>query len=77
MAMEQDTRAFLVLMVQTISSIILWFLINILLGLYLQYGLFKNSPTAINFAYYAFFMIGSIFLGRYFVKKWKKIEVKI
>jgi uncharacterized membrane protein (DUF373 family) len=77
MAMENDTKAFLALLVQTISSIILWFLINILLGLYLQYGLFKQKPSLINIGYYLFFIVGSFFIAKYFVKKWKKIEINI
>ena len=74
MGIENDTKQFLVLIVQMVSSIILWFLINILLGIYLRFGMFKNTPTLINMLYYIFFAIGSYLLFRYFKKRWKAIE---
>ena len=75
MGIENDAKQFLVLIVQTVSSIILWFLINIMLGIYFQFGLFENKPTIINIGYYLFFTVGCFFLFKYFRKRWNALEV--
>jgi hypothetical protein len=75
MGMEEETRNFLVLIMQTASSIILWLLSNIFFGIYLKYGLFENSPSIINITYYIIFTIGSFFLFKYFKKRWKEVEI--
>jgi uncharacterized membrane protein (DUF373 family) len=75
MGMEENTRNFLILIMQTASSIILWFLINIFFGIYLKYGLFENSPSLMNILYYVVFIIGSFFLFKYFKKRWKGIDI--
>jgi hypothetical protein len=74
MGIENDAKDFLVVIVQTVSSLILWFLINILLGIYLQYGMFKGTPTLTNILYYLFFAVGCFLLFRYFKKRWRKIK---
>ena len=74
MGIEDNTKQFLVLIVQTVSSLILWFLINILLGIYLKYGLFSSKPSVANMLYYLFFAIGSFLLIKYFKKRWKAVE---
>jgi hypothetical protein len=75
MGMEDNAKNFLVLIVQTVSSIILWLMINILVGLYLKYGMFEKSPSIINIIYYVVFAIGSYFLFRYFKKRWQGIDL--
>jgi hypothetical protein len=75
MGMEENTRNFLVLIMQTASSIILWLLTNIFFGIYLKYGLFETAPNAINILYYIFFIVGSFILFKYFKKRWKAIEI--
>ncbi|MFC4263201.1 hypothetical protein ACFOWM_09955 [Ferruginibacter yonginensis] len=71
--MEDNTKLFLVTIMQTVSLLILWLLLNILFGLYLKYGLFENQPSATNIIYYIIFITGSIFLIRYIKSKWKKV----
>jgi hypothetical protein len=75
MGMEQETKNFLVLIMQTISSIILWLLTNIFFGIYLKYGLFENSPSITNIVYYIIFIVGSFFLFKHFKKRWKAIDI--
>jgi hypothetical protein len=75
MGMEDNTKNFLILIMQTASSIILWLLINIFFGIYLKYGLFENTPTLMNILYYIIFIIGSFFLFKYFKKRWGTIDV--
>jgi uncharacterized membrane protein (DUF373 family) len=48
MGMEDDSKNFLILIVQTVSSVIVWLLTNIFFGLYLQYGLFEKMPSLLN-----------------------------
>lgn len=73
MGMEDDTRLFLVTIMQTVSLLILWLLINIFVGLYLKFGLFENSPSFTNFIYYIIFIIGCFFLFKHVKKKWDKV----
>jgi hypothetical protein len=75
MGMEEGTRNFLVLIMQTASSIILWLLTNIFFGIYLKYGLFESMPSITNIVYYIIFIIGSFFLFKYFKKRWKEVEI--
>ena len=75
MGMEDDTRNFLILIMQTVSSIILWLMVNIFFGLYLQYGMFTTSPNFVNMMYYCIFIAGSIALFLFFKKKWKALKI--
>ena len=75
MGMEEETRNFLVLIMQTASSIILWLLINIFFGIYLKYGLFDNTPSVTNIVYYIVFLTGCFFLFKYFRKRWQAVDI--
>ena len=75
MGMEDDTRIFLITIMQTVSLLILWLLINIFVGLYLQYGLFENAPSLKNIIYYTVFIAGCFFLFKHVKKKWKKLDM--
>lgn len=75
MGMEDNAKNFLVLIVQTVSSIILWLMMNILFGLYLKYGLFTKTPSITNVVYYIIFIVGSFFLFKIFKKRWKAIDL--
>lgn len=75
MGMEDDTRLFLVTIMQTVSLLILWLLINIFVGLYLQFGLFDSRPSLKNIIYYAVFIIGCFFLFKHVKKKWSKVNI--
>ncbi len=74
MGIENDAKNFLVVIVQMVSSIILWLMMNILFGLYLKFGMFEKVPTVTNYIYYVFFIIGSYLLYRYFKKRWKNVH---
>jgi hypothetical protein len=75
MGMEDDSKNFLILIVQTVSSVIVWLLTNIFFGLYLKYGMFENTPSLLNIGYYILFLIGSFFLFKYFKKRWQSIDI--
>ena len=77
MGMEDDTQLFLVTIMQTVSLLILWLLINIFVVLYLKFGLFDSSPSLTNMLYYIAFIIGCFFLFKHIKKKWSKVSGQI
>jgi len=69
--MEPEARAFLLLIVQTISMAMLWMLVNMTAGIYFNLAFFEGSPSLLNIVYYIFFLITFTLLILYFKKKWK------
>lgn len=69
--MEPEARAFLLLIVQTISMAMLWMLVNMTAGIYFNLAFFEGSPSLANIIYYIFFLITFTLLILYFKKKWK------
>ena len=69
--MEPEARAFLLLIVQTISMAMLWMLVNMTAGIYFNLAFFEGSPSIANIIYYIFFLITFALLILYFKKKWK------
>jgi len=71
MGMEDETREFLVLIVNTISKVLLWMMINVFTGIYLGYGFFENKPDWRNIIYYLFFLLTFYLLFKHLKIKWK------
>jgi len=71
MSMEDETRDFLVLIVNTISKVLLWMMLNVFVGIYFGLGFFENSPNWQNIVYYIGFLSSLIFLIVHLKKKWK------
>ena len=69
--MEDETREFLVLIVNTISKVLLWMMINVFTGIYLGYGFFENKPDWRNIIYYLFFLLTFYLLFKHLKIKWK------
>jgi len=69
--MEEDTKAFLVRVMQTVSIVLLWMMINVFLGIYKNYGFFDDRPDWTNYLYYAFFLISLTALIIHLKRKWK------
>ena len=42
MGMEDDTRAFLVLVLNTMALVLLWMIANVLVGIYMGYAFFEE-----------------------------------
>lgn len=74
MGMEDDTRAYLLLIVNTISIVLLWMMAGVFFGIYLDLGFFENRPGWKNILFYILFLGTLIFLIRYLVKKWKRMD---
>lgn len=71
MGMEDETRDFLVLIVNTIALILIWMIANVLIGIYFGLAFFNKMPDWKNILYYLFF-IGTLYLLiRRTRKKWK------
>ncbi len=70
MKWEDDIRGFFVLIVQTLSMIILFVMVNLTLGLFFNLAFFEGSIGLKNILYYLFFLGSFFFLIRYIIKKW-------
>ena len=70
MGMEDDTRAFLVLILNTIALVLLWMIANVLVGIYLGYAFFEGSPGWKNIVYYILTIASFILLIRHIRRKW-------
>jgi len=70
--MEDDTRAFFVLIANSIALVLVWMIANILVGIYWGYAFFDGSPNWKNIMYYIVSAILFIFIARHIIRKWKK-----
>ena len=71
MGMEDDTRGFLIKIVNTVSIVLLWMLINVFIGIYKNYAFFEGSPDWTNYLYYFFFLASLIVLIIHLKRRWK------
>jgi uncharacterized membrane protein YcaP (DUF421 family) len=69
--MEPEVKAFLLLIIQTISMSMLWLLINMTLGIYYNFAFFEDHLSLWNVLYYIFLLVTFVLLIMYFRKKWK------
>ena len=74
MGMEDETKAFLVLIVQTISIVLLWMMVNVYVGIYHGFAFFDNSPGWKNILYYFAFLLTFFLLVRHLKNKWKSFK---
>lgn len=71
MGMEEETRAFLTKILQTISIVLLWMMINVFVGIYKGFAFFEDKPGWGNYLYYAGFLISLVALIVHLRRKWK------
>jgi hypothetical protein len=71
MGMEDETRDFLVKILQTISYVLLWMMLNVFFGFYKNYAFFTGQPAWYNYLFYALSLAGLIMLVLYLIRKWK------
>lgn len=71
MGMEDDTRGFLVLIVNTIAWVLMWMIANVLVGIYWGYAFFVDQVSWKNIVYYL--LAGGTFLALiwHIRRKWK------
>ena len=70
MSMENETRDFLVLIVNTISKVLLWMMINTFVGIYFEFAFFEGMPSWQNIVFYFWFIASLTFLVLHLKKKW-------
>ena len=68
--MEPEVREFLQKIVWSLSAIMVWMLINILVGIKWGYALFEKGHTLGSVIFYIWIMISSYFLFRLYQKFW-------
>ncbi len=71
MGMEEETKQFLLLIVNTISIVLIWMMVNVLVGIYFGFAFFEDKPTWKNITYYIVFLISLFFIARYLFRKWR------
>jgi ABC-type glycerol-3-phosphate transport system permease component len=71
MGMEDDTRAFLVLIVNTIALVLMWMIANVLVGIYWGYAFYTLNVGWENILYYIISLATLVWLVWYITKKWK------
>lgn len=69
--MEPDIKAFLILVMQSVSIVLLWMLINMTAGIYFNLAFFEGKITVWNIAYYIFLISTFCWLIFHLKKKWK------
>lgn len=71
MGIENETKDFLVRIMQTISMVLLWMMLNVFIGIYKGYAFFPEKPDWTNYVFYAFFLVSFVALVIYLWRKWK------
>ncbi len=71
MGMEDDTREFLVRILNTIAIVLLWMMANVFFGIYMGFAFFEVKPDWKNFIYYVFLITSFVFLIIHLKRKWK------
>jgi hypothetical protein len=71
MGMETDTKEFLVRIVNTISLVLIWMFLNLIIGIYNGLAFFENDISWKNILYYIFFLSSLIMLLAHLKKRWK------
>lgn len=69
--MEDDTRGFLVMVVNTIAVVFIFMMAHVIAGIYFGLGFFDESPKWSNYLYYLIFFISLFYVIRYIKRKWK------
>lgn len=71
--MEPEIKLFLKILVQCISMLLLWMLLNTFFGIKLGLLFFDNGLSVWNVVYYACMIASFVWVVRYIVKKWKQM----
>jgi hypothetical protein len=69
--MEEDAQEFLWRVVKSISSGLLWLMINMTLGIYIGLLIFEGSPSLGNIIFYCWLLASLGLLIYYLYRVWK------
>jgi len=70
MGMEDDAREYLVKVMNTIFTVLLWMIACVFFGIFLGYAFFENAPGWKNIVFYIVFLVSFYYLIRYIIRKW-------
>lgn len=70
--MENDAKDFLLRVVRTLTSALLWLIVNVFIGIYMGWMFFYSKPTAGNYIFYIWMLGSLIALVFYFRKLWSR-----
>lgn len=71
MGMEDETREFLVRILNTVAIVLVWMMANVFIGIYKGYAFFEEKPDWTNYVYYVFLIISFITLVIHLKRRWK------
>ena len=71
--MEPEVKAFLIIIVQCLSMLLLWMLVNTFFGIKLGLLFFDEGVTVWHFVYYACMIASFAWVVWYILKKWKEM----
>ena len=71
MGIEDDTKEFLIRIVQTISIVLLWMMLNVFFGIYKDYAFFVARPNWTNYLFYILSATSLVLLVIHLRRKWK------
>jgi hypothetical protein len=71
MGMEDETRDFLMRILNTISMVLIWMLLMVFFGFYKDYAFFEARLNWTNYLFYTLALISFIMLIIYLRRKWK------
>ncbi len=69
--MESDTKEFLVRIMQTISLVLVWMLVNVYVGIYKDYAFFDHHANWTNYLFYLLSLTSLVLLMVHLWRKWK------
>lgn len=72
--MEPEIRAFFALIINCISRILLWMLIQVTAGLYFGLAYFDRGIRWPGIVYYLFLVISFIVLVKYLLRNWRRYK---
>ena len=70
--MEPDVKKYLVKVLHSLSYGLLWLAINVLIGLYWDYGLISGGLTVYNVLFFTWFALSLCALLYYYYRLWRK-----
>jgi hypothetical protein len=71
MGMEDETRDFLMRILNTISMVLIWMLLIVFFGFYKDYAFFETQANWTNYLFYTLALISFVMLLIYLRRKWK------
>ena len=69
--MEPEVKAFLLRIINSLSMVLFWMMVNMTAGIFYGLAFFDNSPSATNILYWCFCLLSFVALVVYLRKKWK------